>query len=511
MQLNMEEPNGIEMDDRSTGSQVGLHHGNASFVSSTSDMDRGSLHVVRDEPTGNENLRPTDVERALKGYHIFFISVSGILGIGLYVRSANMLRIGGPEAVLVSFLILGVLAWMVMQCISEMLLIWPVSGALRLFVQKFVDRELGYAVSVAYWFTYSMSFAALISATAGEARVWPTVNNHPAVQAIVFFTLGWVVLLIFNMFGVRNYGRLEVLGGTLKLSFILIVMMMMIALNVGAGTCGYLGFTAYTTEGFFSYDAVQAGSKGQAFFMALQTAAFAFIGIEIPAVLAVEADIMQAPNQEPEKFTGMMALPPLRVLRRLANNFNLENREPANAVLKFSAVYLSFCTACIYLLAGFLVTLNVSSSDRSLPSNGWEQTCRSGGVTLCETQPKNCTKSNSAFVISAYNAELAGLPDVITIFLILTALSSANTALYVASRTLYDLGKQVQVPENGPWQIKWPRKILSQFSKVGNRRVPHYALLASTAMFVWVPYLSLLSKSQDIEKVSLCIPHDCIG
>jgi amino acid permease len=340
----MAEPNGIHMDNISTSSQVDLHHDNASFVSSMSDVHRDLPDVIQDESKEDENLRPTDVDRALKGYHIFFISVSGILGIGLYVRSANMLRLGGPGAVIVPFIILGLLAWMVMQCISEMLLIWPVSGALRLFVQKFVDRELGYAVSVAYWFTYSMSFAALISATAGEARVWPTVDQQKPIQAIVFFTLGWVVLLIFNMFSVRNYGRLEVLGGTLKLFFIFIVMIVMIAMNVGAGSCGYLGFKAYTTESFFNHDPDQAGSGGQAFFMALQTAAFAFIGIEIPAVIAVEAEIMQPPGQEPEKFTGILASTPFRFLRRLAKKVSLDNREPANAVLKFSAVYLPFWT-----------------------------------------------------------------------------------------------------------------------------------------------------------------------
>ena len=334
--------------------------------------------------------------------------------------------------------------------------------------------------------------------------MWSTVAEHHSVQAIVFFTLNWVVLLVFNMFSVRNYGRLEVLGGTLKLLFIFVVMVMMVLINVGVGSCGYIGFKAYT-ESFFSHDTDQAGSAGQAFFMALQTAAFAFIGIEIPAVVAVEAEIMQPPNQKPEKFTGVKALPPFTLLRRLGNKFSLDNREPANAVLKFSAVYLPFCTACIYLVAGFLVTLNVSSSDRSLPSNGWDQRCRNDTTTLilCPNRPANCTNSTSSFVISAYNAKIAGLPDAITVFLILTALSSANTALYVASRTLYDLGKQVRVPGNGPWHIKWPRKILSQFSKVGNRRVPHYALLASTAMFVWVPYLSLRSTSQNIEKVSL--------
>jgi amino acid transporter len=79
------------------------------------------------------------------------ITISGILGVGLYVRSGEVLRLGGPAAVLSSFAVLGFIAWAVMQCIAEMLCIWPVPGALVEFVSAFVDDELGLVVGVAYW------------------------------------------------------------------------------------------------------------------------------------------------------------------------------------------------------------------------------------------------------------------------------------------------------------------------------------------------------------------------
>lgn len=79
------------------------------------------------------------------------ITISGLLGVGLYIRSGSILRVGGLSAVVVSFTVIGFLAWMVMQCIGEMICIWPVSGALTVFVQTFVDEELGIAVGVAYW------------------------------------------------------------------------------------------------------------------------------------------------------------------------------------------------------------------------------------------------------------------------------------------------------------------------------------------------------------------------
>lgn len=79
------------------------------------------------------------------------ITISGVLGVGLYVRSGSILRIGGPAAVLITTTIMGLLAWLVMQCIGEMLALWPISNALVEFVGTWVDEDLGTAVGVAYW------------------------------------------------------------------------------------------------------------------------------------------------------------------------------------------------------------------------------------------------------------------------------------------------------------------------------------------------------------------------
>lgn len=62
-----------------------------------------------------------------------------------------MLAVGGPAAVVIAYSILSFLAWMVMQCISEMVCIWPVQNALVLYVKTFVDDELGQVVGIAYW------------------------------------------------------------------------------------------------------------------------------------------------------------------------------------------------------------------------------------------------------------------------------------------------------------------------------------------------------------------------
>lgn len=82
---------------------------------------------------------------------IQMITISAILGIGFYVRIGTVLRTAGPLALVLSFTLLTLFAWAVMQCITEMLSIWPVPGALVEFVGCFVDEDFGYTIGVAYW------------------------------------------------------------------------------------------------------------------------------------------------------------------------------------------------------------------------------------------------------------------------------------------------------------------------------------------------------------------------
>ena len=79
------------------------------------------------------------------------ITISAMINVGFYIRSGIVLRTAGPLALVLSFAILTFLAWGVMQCITEMLVIWPIPGALVEFVRVFVDEDLALTVGAIYW------------------------------------------------------------------------------------------------------------------------------------------------------------------------------------------------------------------------------------------------------------------------------------------------------------------------------------------------------------------------
>ncbi|KAI6089255.1 amino acid permease-domain-containing protein [Hypoxylon rubiginosum] len=257
-----------------------------------------------------------------------------------------------------------------MQCITELLCIWPVPGALSVFVRVFVDTELGIVVGVAYWFTYSVGFAALIAASAAEVHYW-TDNywaDSRALDAGVLYLLIPLMLIVINCFGIEIYGWFEVATGILKLLFLVIII---IAMIVFAAIPPQDPNEKNSWDDPGGHDEIAARNWATALFMCLSTATFAYVGVETPAAAALEA--------RPTK-------------PRRASSVQHERGNEASSIgmtLRFSAQWISFLACAAYILSGILVSLSVNRHDCHLPRTGWlvypqcrNQTTIESGFTL---------------------------------------------------------------------------------------------------------------------------------
>ena len=156
-------------------------------------------------------------------------------------------------------------------------------------------------------------------------------------------------------------------------------------------------------------------------------------------------------------------------------------RSPANSTIKLSATQLPFIAAVIYFISATLVTSNVPWNNSELPRLGW----LAAPTPSCAN---NKDATNSAFVIAAKLSGIPRLGSALTVFLMFTAITAANTALYVASRTLFSLTRRLEVDSRDP---HW-KKFLASFGKTNHRRVPMKAVCAS-CFFCWIPFLYLAS------------------
>ena len=79
------------------------------------------------------------------------IAFSGVVGIGLFETSGQIIALAGPVGALLAYLFAGLTIFAVMRSLAEMASVRPVSGAIMDFPDVFVDEALGFAVGVMYW------------------------------------------------------------------------------------------------------------------------------------------------------------------------------------------------------------------------------------------------------------------------------------------------------------------------------------------------------------------------
>ena len=80
------------------------------------------------------------------------IGISAVVGgIIIFSTSGEILAIAGPAGVLTAFAVVGVITISVMEGLSEMIELWPVSNAMMEFVSAFIDEDLATVVGIAYW------------------------------------------------------------------------------------------------------------------------------------------------------------------------------------------------------------------------------------------------------------------------------------------------------------------------------------------------------------------------
>jgi len=172
----------------------------------------------------------------------------------------------------------------------------------------------------------------------------------------------------------------------------------------------------------------------------------------------------------------------------------LEAKKPHES-LKHPARLIAYITAVLYFLSALGFYLNCKWTDPLLPSLPG----RIDHGSLAIAPSTNTTGPGAVAVIALHNANIPTLPGFINGCLIMAVLSASNTALYVASRTLFGLTKAVD-PNDKYWG--WI-SILSTTTKT--RRIPAPALFVSAIAFCWVPFLHL-NKTYSDQDVCIHFP-----
>lgn len=170
----------------------------------------------------------------------------------------------------------------------------------------------------------------------------------------------------------------------------------------------------------------------------------------------------------------------------------VEARTPQSS-LRFPARNIAWITTFMYVTSVIAYYFNVSWQDPNLPTyHGRVSTPAADSRSNSTTGPP---PSSSIVVIAALNANEVPLSNVSSGLLIMAILSTANTALYVSSRTLWGLACNLD-PQLGRNRYIFWRWLSKLSNTTPGTRVPGWALIVSAISFWWLlPFLRFAKTS----------------
>ncbi|MEV4329417.1 amino acid permease [Streptomyces sp. NPDC049597] len=219
------------------------------------------------------------LEHGLKQRHLTMLGLGGVIGAGLFVGSGAGVAVAGP-GIVVSYLIAGALATLVMRMLGEMSSAMPASGSFSVHAERALGRWAGFSVGWLYWFLLVVVLAAEATAAASIAHGW-----LPAVPQ-----WGWVLvfMLVFtaaNLAAVRNFGEFEFWFAALKVgALVLFLLLGTLAIFGLLPDTEPVGLTHLTGDGGFLPNGWSGVVSG------VLAVVFAFGGLEVVTIAAAETD-----------------------------------------------------------------------------------------------------------------------------------------------------------------------------------------------------------------------------
>lgn len=220
-----------------------------------------------------------ELQRGLSDRHIQMIALGGAIGVGLFYGSATTIKLTGP-AITLSYLLGGIMIFIIMRALGEMAVAEPVSGSFSSYANRYLGRFGGFLTGWTYWFLWIVVGMAEISAFGIYIQYW-----FPSIPQWISALIVLIAMAAVNLINVKAYGEFEFWFALIKVVAIIgMIFAGILMIFFGIGNAGHpIGFSNLWAHGGF----MPNGLKG--FIYSFVMVMFSFGGVELIGITAGEA------------------------------------------------------------------------------------------------------------------------------------------------------------------------------------------------------------------------------
>ncbi|MCW4465987.1 amino acid permease [Glutamicibacter sp. MNS18] len=224
---------------------------------------------VRNAPT-------TGLKQNLSSGQMAMIALGGAIGTGLFMGSKLGIELAG-SSVIISYLIGGLIALVVMGALAELTVHRPEAGAFGHYAEKYLGNYAGFLTRYLYWSALVFAVGTEVSVVGQYMQLW-----FPQVPSVIWVAGFSAALLGVNMSNVKAFGSTEYWFSAIKVFAVLAFVIVAGWLVLGSGNPGYSVANYVAESGFL------AGGIG-GMWAAVIVAIFSYMGVEVIAIAAAEA------------------------------------------------------------------------------------------------------------------------------------------------------------------------------------------------------------------------------
>lgn len=234
--------------------------------------------------------REIGLKRSLTAGQLGMIALGGAIGTGLFLGSKFAIGFAGPS-VIISYLIGGAIALMLMGALAEMTVRHPTSGSFGAYAEHYLGPMCGFLTRYMYWICIVLAVGTEVTAIGEYMQFW-----FPGVPPLIWVVVFAGALIGVNTMNVKSFGTLEYWFSAIKVFAIIAFVIVATWLVFFAGKQEY-GIRNWTAEGSF----MPNGLSGMWF--AVIVSIFSYLSIEMIAIAAGEAKEPEAAVKKAFKAT----------------------------------------------------------------------------------------------------------------------------------------------------------------------------------------------------------------